>query len=80
MVELAQRHLAIRRIVQDRGRMAQFSKDQRKRLRSMGDAAELDVRVAITRAYRHLFYPSADARNAPTTSHIMLCRPRNRAR
>ena len=61
MVELAQRYLAIRRIVQDRGRMAQFSKDQQRRLRSMGDAAELDVRVAITRAYRHLFYPSADA-------------------
>ena len=61
MVELAQRHLAIRRIVGDRGRMAQFSGEQQKRLRAMGDAAELDVRVAITRAYRHLFYPSADA-------------------
>ncbi|MYA10290.1 MAG: DUF499 domain-containing protein [Gemmatimonadetes bacterium] len=61
MVELAQRHLGIRRIVNDRGRLAQFSKDQQKRLRSMGNAAELDIRVAITRAYRHLFYPSADA-------------------
>jgi hypothetical protein len=26
----------------------------------MQDAAELDVRVAITKAYRHLYYPSAD--------------------
>ena len=61
MVDLSQRHLAIRRIVRDRGRMAQFSKAQQQRLRAMGDSAELDVRVAITRTYRHLFYPSADA-------------------
>ena len=61
MVDLSQRHLAIRRIVKDRGRMAQFSKEQQQRLRAMGDSAELDVRVAITRTYRHLFYPSADA-------------------
>ena len=61
MVALAQRHLAIERIVKDRGRMVQFSRDQQKALRAMGAAAELDVRVAITRTYRHLFYPSADA-------------------
>ena len=60
MVTLARRHLAIERIVKDRGRMAQFSRDQQKDLRAMGAAAELDVRVAITRTYRHLFYPSAD--------------------
>ena len=61
MVELARRFLAIRRIVGDQGRMTQFSKDQQKRLRGMGDTAELEVRVAITRSYRHLFFPSADA-------------------
>lgn len=61
MVALTQRHLAIERIVKDRGRMAQFSRDQQNALRAMGAAAELDVRVAITRTYRHLFYPSTDA-------------------
>ncbi|MXX35323.1 MAG: ATP-binding protein [Gemmatimonadetes bacterium] len=61
MVALVQRHLAIERIVKDRGRMAQFSTDQRTDLRAMGTDAELAVRVAITRTYRHLFYPSADA-------------------
>jgi len=61
MVELAQRHLAIRRIVGDQDRMTQFGREHQKRLRSMGEAAELEVRVGITRAYRHLFYPSADA-------------------
>ena len=61
MVALAQRYLAIDRIVKDRGRMAQFNREQQKGLRAMGAATELDVRIAITRAYRHLFYPSADA-------------------
>ena len=61
MVDLARRHMAIRRIVGDRDRMAQFGREHQKRLRSMGEAAELDVRVGITRAYRHFFYPSTDA-------------------
>lgn len=80
MVDLAQRHLAIRRIVGDPGRMAQFSKEQQQRLRAMGDAAELDVRIAITRAFRHLFYPSADApRRSDGLAH-RLFRPRSRER
>jgi hypothetical protein len=41
--------------------MAEFTKDQREKLKAARDAAELDVRVAITRAYRFLFYPSEDA-------------------
>ena len=61
MVDLARRYMAIRRIVGDRGRMTQFGREHQKRLRSMGEASELEVRVGITRAYRHLFYPSADA-------------------
>ena len=61
MVEVARRHLAIRRIVGDQGRMTQFSKEQQKRLCALGESAELEVRVAITRSYRHLFFPSADA-------------------
>jgi len=61
MVEVAQRYLAIRRIVGDADRMAEFTKEQREKLKNMQDAAELDVRVAITKAYRCLYYPSADA-------------------
>jgi hypothetical protein len=61
MVEVAQRYLAIRRIVGDAERMAEFSKEQREKLKNMQDAAELDVRVAITKAYKYLYYPSADA-------------------
>lgn len=60
MVTQAQRYLAIQRIVTDAERMREFTEEQRRKLKKMGEAAELDVRVAITRAYRHLYFPSAD--------------------
>ena len=61
MVQVAQRYLAIGRITGDAERMAEFHKEQRKKLKKMGEAAELDARVAITKAYKYLYYPSADA-------------------
>ncbi len=61
MVEQARRYLAIDRIVGDQARLADFNDEQRKRLRAMRDAADLEVRVAITRAYRYLLFPAADA-------------------
>ncbi len=61
MIENVQRYLAIQRIVGDAGRMKDFTPEQQKKLKGMRESAELDVRVAITRAYRFLFYPSADA-------------------
>lgn len=60
-VQTAQRYLAIARITGDAQRMAEFNAEQRAKLKKMGEAAELDVRVAITRTYRHLYYPSASA-------------------
>lgn len=64
MVDVLQRYLAIGRIVSDADRLGEFSDEQRKKLKGMQDSAELDVRVAITRAYRHLYYPSADGPKA----------------
>lgn len=61
MVEVARRRLAIARIVGDAERMKDFDEQQRKKLKGMQDGSELDVRIAITKAYRHLYYPSADA-------------------
>lgn len=61
MVEAAQRYLAIARITGDAERMGEFTEEQRMKLKKMGEAAELEVRVAITRAYRHLYFPRADA-------------------
>ena len=61
MVQVAERFLAVRRIVGDPERLHDFSDEQRKKLTGMHDHAELEVRVAITRAYRHLYFPSGDA-------------------
>ncbi len=61
MVAVSRRHLAIARIVGDAERMKDFTEEQRKKLKGMQDSSELDVRVAITKAYRYLYYPSADA-------------------
>ncbi len=61
MVEVAQQYLAIRRITTDLDRMQEFNKTQADKFKQMGEAAELDLRIAITKCYRHLYYPSADA-------------------
>lgn len=61
MLQVARRYLAIGRIIGDAERMAVFNKEQKEKLKSARDTAELDVRVAITKAYRYLYYPSADA-------------------
>lgn len=61
MISVAQQYLGVRRITGDAERMQEFNKAQADKLKKMGEAAELDLRVAITKAYRHLYYPSADA-------------------
>ncbi|MDI6872630.1 MAG: DUF499 domain-containing protein, partial [Bacillota bacterium] len=60
-VDLTRRYIAIGRIIGDADRMNDFNEEQRKKLRAMHDSAELEMRVAITRTYSHLFYPSSDA-------------------
>lgn len=73
MVEVALRHKAIKRLSESPDRLAQFSEEQIRKLKTMGESSEMDVRIAITRAYRHLFYPSADApRDAEGLAHHLL--------
>jgi hypothetical protein len=73
MVQAAQRYLAIARITGDAERLQEFNPQQRKTLKKMGEAAELDVRVAITRAYRHLYFPRSDAlKRDANLAHEML--------
>lgn len=73
MVEVARRYLAIARILSDPERLGEFTEEQRRKLKKMHEAAELDLRVAITRAYRHLYYPSADApQKHANLAHEML--------
>ncbi|MFI5454978.1 MAG: ATP-binding protein [Isosphaerales bacterium] len=61
MVDVAQQYLATRRITNDPERIQEFNKAQADKLKQMAEAAELDLRVAITKCYRHMYYPSADA-------------------
>jgi len=73
MVRTAQRYLAIARITGDAERMSEFTEEQRKKLKKMGEAAELEVRVSITCAYRHLYFPRADAPQRDSNlAHEML--------
>jgi len=73
MVDVLQRYLAIGRIVNDADRMREFSEEQRKKLKNMQDGAELEVRIAVTKAYRHLYYPSTDSpRGAGGLAHELL--------
>ena len=60
-VDEARRYLAISRIIGDPQRYSQYSKDHRKRLKNLSAQTELTLRIAITRLYRHLFYPDAAA-------------------
>jgi len=61
MVRVTQRYLAIQRITGDTERMREFFPEQRQKLENMRQSAELDVRIAITKAYRWLFYPSNES-------------------
>lgn len=73
MIEVAQRYLAVHRIITDQDRLAEFNKDQVGKLKKMSEAAELDLRVSVTKAYRHLYYPSADApRKSSNLAHHLL--------
>jgi len=73
MINVAQQYLAIRRITTDPERMQEFNKAQADKLKQMAEAAELNCRVAITKAYRHLYYPSADApRKSGNLAHQAL--------
>lgn len=73
MVDVAQQYLAIRRITGDPERMQEFNKAQADKLKQMAEAAELDLRVAVTKCYRHLYYPSADApRKTGSLAHQAL--------
>jgi len=64
MVDQNRRYLAIHRILSDPDRMASFNEEQIKKIREMSEAAELEARIAITRAYRYLFYPTSDVPKA----------------
>ncbi|MDW8058456.1 MAG: DUF499 domain-containing protein [Thermomicrobium sp.] len=59
MIDAARKYLAIERL-NDPVRLQDFSEVQQRRLRELREQTELELRVAITRAYRFLYYPGSD--------------------
>ena len=74
MIQNARRWLALDRLVRNRTRMDELrlSPEHRERLRNWRNDGELNARLAITRAYRHLFYPERIEQNATTFRHHAL--------
>ncbi len=71
MKEKVRASLAVRAITSDEKRLAQFSADVQKRLRSAEGTAKLEARIAINRCYRHVYHPSSD-RSSDYLHHIEL--------
>lgn len=55
--------IAAERIVDDKARMNTFTPEVQKKLRAIADTAKLNARIALTRCYRHLYFPAADKAN-----------------
>ncbi|WP_072619184.1 ATP-binding protein [Spirulina major] len=64
-VELIREYRAVQTILNSPNRLDDISESQKKQLRDKGGSLDLQVRVSITNAYRHLFYPAKDDVKAP---------------
>ncbi|BAU16040.1 hypothetical protein LEP3755_66070 (plasmid) [Leptolyngbya sp. NIES-3755] len=56
---------AIRNILKSQNRLEDLSESQHKQLKQKEGELDLATRIALTNAYRHLFYPSNDPVKAP---------------
>ncbi|MDB9512847.1 DUF499 domain-containing protein [Kamptonema animale CS-326] len=65
VIDLTREYKAIQIILKSQTRLADLSESQQKQLRERGGAKDLEVRVALTTTYRHLFYPDQDPVKAP---------------
>ncbi len=59
-INLAREYRAIDNILKSPNRLEDLSDSQQKQLKQKKGEMDLNVRVALTNAYRHLFYPSND--------------------
>lgn len=64
-IELAREFKAISNILKSPTRMEDLSGSQQKQLKERQGTKDLEVRIALTNAYRHLFYPDRDPVKAP---------------
>lgn len=64
-IDNAREYKAIQNILKSQNRMEDLSGSQQKQLKEREGAKDIAVRVSLTNAYRHLFYPSNDQVKAP---------------
>ena len=64
-LDIAREYKAIQNILRSPNRLEDLSESQQKQLKQKEGEKDLAVRVSLTNAYRHLFYPSNDSVKAP---------------
>ena len=64
-IDNAREYKAIQNILASQTRLEDLSETQQKQLKERKGAKDLEVRVSLTNAYRHLFYPAKDDVKAP---------------
>ena len=64
-IDNAKEYKAIQNILKNQTRLSDLSGTQQKQLKEREGAKNLDVRISLTNAYRHLFYPTKDDVKAP---------------
>jgi len=69
MRDMVRFDLAASKITGDGGRMAQYSKDVAGQLRHLADQGGLHARIAISKCYKHLYYPKSDKANGHLRQH-----------
>jgi len=74
MRDLVRFDLAASRITSDAGRMGQYSPGVAKQLRQLADQGGLQARIAITKCYKHLYYPKTDKPNGHLRHHELPTR------
>ncbi len=64
-IENAREYKAIQTILKSQNRLDDLSESQQKQLKQKEGDMDLAVRISLTNAYRHLFYPATDSVKAP---------------
>ncbi|WP_243903144.1 ATP-binding protein [Aetokthonos hydrillicola] len=64
-IDNAREFRAIQNILNSQNRLQDLSESQQKQLKDKKGSLDLGVRVSLTNAYRHLFYPANDPVKAP---------------
>jgi hypothetical protein len=64
-IDNAREFRAIQNILNSSNRLQDLSESQQKQLKDKKGSLDLGVRVSLTNAYRHLFYPATDPVKAP---------------